>query len=100
MKLPALPYGVVAVGGLIEWLRVFVASVAAGWRVEHTAEGRHEWHWATPTFNANRVTGAGSLVWTVGSSDVLLERYAVMDDVGFELVPAVISPYVVRRLGE
>lgn len=58
------------------WARTLVASIAAGWNVEHTAEGRHDWNWVTPAFDAARFTGDGTITWTVDGADRINERYA------------------------
>jgi hypothetical protein len=80
MRLPASPYGVTSAAGLMDWLRTLVTSIAAGWAVEHTAEGRHNWNWTTPTFDATRFTGDGTVTWTVASDDRVFERYGLLGD--------------------
>ena len=75
MKLPSVPTGVTTLAGLITWLRTLAASIASAWAVEHAADGTHRWSLTTPTFDATRFTGDGTITWTVGSNDLSHERY-------------------------
>lgn len=81
MNLPLVPYGVASLVGLTDWLRTLATSIAAGWNVEHTATGAHDWHWTTPAFDANRFQGDGTITWTVASADRVAETYAILGDV-------------------
>lgn len=42
MKLPTTPTGMSTILTLTGWLRTLTASIAAGWSVEHTATGTHQ----------------------------------------------------------
>lgn len=61
------------------WARTLVASIAAGWTVEHTAEGRHNWSWTDVPYQAGLFT-ASSSTWTVDAGDVEFLRYALLGD--------------------
>jgi hypothetical protein len=76
MKPPIVPHGATNQAGMMDWLRQFATAIGAGWVVEHQSDGTHSWNWTTPAFNALRY--GGTLAWTVGSGDVLSERYAVL----------------------
>jgi hypothetical protein len=76
MKPPMVPHGATNAAGLLDWLRQFASAISTGWVVEHKSNGKHDWHWTTPTFSALRYGGA--LTWTVESSDRLTERYGVL----------------------
>lgn len=78
MNLPLAPYGATNMAGLLGWLRVFAASVAAGFAKEHKADGTHNWGGTAPAFDANRFAGDGTITWTVASADVASERYYVL----------------------
>ncbi len=65
----------------VQTLQQIVASVAAGWHVEHLGDGTHDWHWTTPAFDAQRFRGDGTVTWTVASADREFENYAILGDV-------------------
>ena len=80
MRLPASPYGVTSAAGLMDWLRTLVTSIAAGWSVEHTAEGRHNWTWVDVPFGSGNFSASGSMTWTVDFGDVNQCRYVLLGD--------------------
>ena len=81
MKLPAAPYwSAMTADGLSGWLRMLVTSVAAGWGVEHQADGRHSWHWTDLAYSDLHFSASGSMTWTVASGDVLQARWGRLGD--------------------
>lgn len=70
MKLPVSPFYGDRLEGLAEWLRSAMSSVAAGWSVEHTPTGGHDWHWAPVPYSSGAFTGSASMTWSVGGEDV------------------------------
>lgn len=80
MTLPGIPVLTASATALATWGRQLTASIAAGWNVEHRADGRHAWTVVRPAFDANRFRGTGSLVWTVASGNVYEEWYTRQGD--------------------
>lgn len=83
MKLPAIPTGAATVTGLATWLRSLVMSIAAGWNVEHTSEGRHQFDWVDVPWSASDFVGNASMTWTVDQTDLTLFRYRVVGQCAF-----------------
>lgn len=82
MKLPASPFGVTSMAGLVEWLRNLASSIAAGWQVEHNADGRHAWVVERPIpFNAARFSALSPMTWSVDAGDVTEYSYVLLGDV-------------------
>lgn len=65
----------------LDGMRSLVAAIAQSWQVEHLSNGRHDWRWTTPAFDAARFQGDGTITWTVEGTDRSLERYARLGDV-------------------
>lgn len=80
MNLPNLQSGSQSVSQIAAWLRSLATAVSAGWSVEHLGNGRHNWRWTTPAFDAARFRGDGTITWTVQGTDRSLERYARLGD--------------------
>lgn len=68
---------VASTGSVKEWLRQVVSALAASWNVEHTANGRHDWHEANIPYNALYFSGSSS-TWGVDSDDLVSLWYGVL----------------------
>lgn len=78
MNLPSLPPAATNQAGLLNWLRAVVSGIAAGWGVEHKANGTHKFTWTTHPFAAGDYIGTGNMTWAVGQNNRITYRYRVV----------------------
>lgn len=64
----------------VQVLQQIVAAVAAGWHVEHSSDGTHNWNTVARPFAATTFTGNGSMTWTPDGADVTQHEYGVLGD--------------------
>lgn len=87
MKLP-LSGPAHTLDALASWVRSLASAVAAGFHVEHGADGTHTFPWSVDAVNVARFTGSGTMTWTVAGADVVLLRYSRVAktlDVAFDI---------------
>ena len=60
---------------LAEAISRLAASIAAGFHVEHGADGRHTFPWVDIPFTAARFAGGPGMTWTVDPADVAVQKY-------------------------
>jgi len=63
----------------VDSIRNLVVAIAAGWGVEHTAEGRHDWHWTDLAFDSTRFS-ADTGSWSVAQQDQVQLQYGLLGD--------------------
>lgn len=58
-----------------QYLQQLVSAITAGWSVEHTGDGLHDWHEQNIPYSAGRFSGDTS-TWTVDGNEVIAYRCA------------------------